>query len=176
MPAAHFDADRCGHDLLESDPAVRESVSRQFGAESFGPAGAPNRVFLREAVFTDAVRRQQLEAILHPAIRARWMALAETANKTGDWLFVDIPLLFETGAESCFDHIVAVACSPENQLRRLVESRGMTADMAAKIISTQIDLQTKMSKAGHLIWNDSTLICLEGQTALFANWLRQSHA
>jgi hypothetical protein len=43
------------------------------------------------------------------------------------------------------------------------------------MIDVQLDLAEKIRKADHLIWNDSTTECLEGQTALFAGWLRQRH-
>jgi dephospho-CoA kinase len=162
--------------LLAADPEVRGAVQAQFGAQSYDKGGNPDRTYLRDLVFSNPERRKQLEAILHPAIRSRWMALASEANVGKHWLFVDIPLLFETGVESCFDHVAVVACSPNTQLRRLIESRGLTSDLAEKMISTQIDLRTKMSKADHVIWNDSSLPCLDRQAALLAAWLPKSHA
>jgi len=176
LPATRFDADRCAHELLAADAKVRQAVQDQFGEQSFGSEGSPNRAYLRDVVFSDAGQRKQLEAILHPVIRSRWMALASEASAGKDWLFVDIPLLFESGVESCFDHIAVVACPPNTQLRRLIDGRGLTSDLAEKMISTQIDLRTKMSKADHLIWNDSSLSCLDRQAALLAGWLLKSHA
>lgn len=176
LPAAHFDADRSAHKLLGGDPEVRQKVVEEFGSQAFDAEGRPDRNFLREVVFRDEGRRKTLEAILHPAIRKAWTALAEKTNSDGGWLFVDIPLLFETGAESAFDHIVVIACSAETQLRRMAECRNLSAPLAQKIISTQIDLLTKMNKADHLIWNDSSPTCLEQQTAHFAELLRQYHA
>jgi dephospho-CoA kinase len=176
LPAKRFDADRCAHELLAADAGVRHAVQDQFGAQSYSRDGSPNRAYLRDVVFADTGRRKQLEAILHPVIRSRWLALASEANAGKDWLFVDIPLLFESGVENCFDHVAVVSCSPNTQLRRLIDDRGLTSDLAEKMISTQIDLQTKMSKADHLIWNDSSLSCLDRQAALLAGWLLQSHA
>jgi dephospho-CoA kinase len=176
LPATRFDADRCAHDLLAADADVRHAVQDQFGLQAYGEDGTPDRAYLRALVFSDPGRRKNLEAILHPMIRSRWMALASEASARKDWLFVDIPLLFESGVESCFDHIAVVACPPNTQLRRLIDERGLTSDLAKKMISTQIDLPTKMSKANHLIWNDSSLLCLEQQAALLAGWLLQSHA
>jgi len=176
LPATLFDADRCAHELLSADAEVRHAVRAEFGAQSYGAEGNPNRAYLRDLVFSNAGRRKQLEAILHPVIRSRWMALASEANAGNAWLFVDIPLLFESGVESRFDHIAVVACPPNSQLRRLIDVRGLTSDLAEMMISTQIDLRTKMSKADHLIWNDSSLSCLDQQAALLAGWLLQSHA
>jgi len=176
LPAAHFDADRSAHELLESDPEVRRKVLEEFGVQAFAADGKPNRNFLREVVFRDEERRKALEAILHPAIRKTWTTMAEKTKSNGDWLFVDIPLLFETGVENAFDHVVVVACSAETQLRRMAELRHLPAPLARKIISTQIDLPTKMNKAHHVIWNDSSPTCLEQQTAHFAELLRHYHA
>jgi len=175
LPATRFDADRCAHELLAVDAGVRQAVQDQFGAQSYAANGSPNRAYLRDLVFSDAGRRKLLEAILHPVIRARWQTLASEASAGKNWLFVDIPLLFESGVESCFDHVAVVASSPNTQLRRLIDHRGLTGDLAEKMISTQIDLRTKMSKADHLIWNDSSLSCLDRQATLFAAWLLQSH-
>jgi dephospho-CoA kinase len=176
LPATRFDADRCAHELLAADPGVRRAVQDQFGAQSYGADGSPNRAHLREVVFSDPGRRKLLEAVLHPVIRSRWMALASEARVGKGWLFADIPLLFEGGVENCFDHIAVVACPPNTQLRRLIEGRGLTSDLAQTMISTQIELSTKMSKADHLIWNDSSLSCLDRQAALLAGWLLKSHA
>ncbi len=176
LPATRFDADRCAHELLAADAGVRRAVEEQFGAQSFGADGNPNRAYLREVVFSDPGRRKLLEAILHPVIRSRWMALVSEARAGKGWLFADIPLLFESGVESCFDHIAVVASPPNTQLRRLTCGRGLTSELAQTMISAQIELPTKMSKADHLIWNDSSLTCLDRQAALLAGWLLKSHA
>ena len=173
LPAELFDADRCAHELLENDSAVRAAVSGTFGPEIYDAHGKPDRARLRELVFSEELHRKRLEEILHPAIRARWSTLAEQTAKTGGWLCVDIPLLYETGAESRFDRVIVVACAPETQRRRLRENRGLDDETAARIIATQLDLWAKIKKADHVIWNDSTDACLDGQAALLAGWLRQ---
>ena len=173
LPAELFDADRCAHELLENDSAVRAAVSEAFGPEIYDAQGKPDRARLRELVFSEELHRRQLEEILHPAIRARWSALAEQVARTGGWLFVDIPLLYETGAESRFDRVIVVACSSETQRRRLRENRDLDDETASRIMAAQLDLKTKIKKADHVIWNDSTDACLDGQAALLAGWLRQ---
>ena len=173
LPAEHFDADRSAHELLENDSAVRAAVSEAFGPDIYDAQGKPDRVRLRGLVFSEELHRRRLEEILHPAIRARWSALAEKIARTGGWLLVDIPLLYETGAESRFDRVIVVACAPETQRRRLREKRGLDDGTAARIIAAQLDLTTKIKKADHVIWNDSTDACLDGQAALLAGWLGQ---
>jgi dephospho-CoA kinase len=126
-------------------------------------------------VFSDELQRKQLEDILHPAIRARWLTLAAQILRSGGWLCVDIPLLYETGAEANFDRVIVVACSLRTQVRRLTELRGLDAATAHRIIAAQLDLGTKIKKADHVIWNDSTDACLNGQAELLSGWLQKRY-
>jgi dephospho-CoA kinase len=170
LPASEvFDSDRCAHELLESSPVVRAEIVATFGVGVCDGDGKPDRARLRELVFNDAAARRNLEKILHPAIRNRWIKRA--AQISGSWFVVDIPLLYETAAESHFDRILVVACSDTTQRERLGAKRGLAGGIADKIIASQIDLRTKIEKAHHVIWNDSTLACLERQAALLAGWL-----
>ena len=175
MQADVFDSDQCAHELLAGDAAVWELVRARFGSEVFHADGTPNRVALRECVFRDETARKDLEAILHPRIRARWLALLEIAQSGKNWVCIDIPLLYETAAEQHFDRVVVVACSANTQRLRLRVDRGLSDDLAARIIAAQLDLREKISRATHLIWNDSTPASLERQATLLANWLRHRY-
>ena len=174
LPAELFDADRIAHELLASDAAIRQAVAVAFDNVICDAEGNPDRAKLRALVFDDEPKRRQLERILHPAIRARWTTRATEIAREGGWFVVDIPLLFETHAEVSFDRIVVVACSPVTQRRRLAEQRGLSAALAEKIITSQLDLATKINHAHHVIWNDSTLPCLERQARLLAASLRHT--
>ena len=175
LPGVCFDADQCSRELLEEDPEVHEAVRQVFGDAVFGALGRPDRLLLRRVVFQSDARRRELEAILHPRIRARWIGMAHEHHRQASWLLVDIPLLFETEAEGHCDRTVVVACSRSVQETRLLEERHLPADLAQRIIGAQLDLGTKIKKADHVIWNDSTVSCLDGQAALLAGWLRQRY-
>src|SRR5688572_30343956 len=175
VPGELFDADRAARELLENDPEIRQQVRAEFGTGVLNDDGFLDRARLRAEVFADDAKRRELEAILHPAIRRQWTAEAAQRTAPGSWYFVDIPLLYETSAEAHFERVVVVGCSPATQRARLREQRGLDDQLAERIIGAQFDLEQKILKADHVIWNDSTTECLEGQTALFAGWLRQRH-
>jgi dephospho-CoA kinase len=188
LPGTLFDADATAHELLASDPAIHAAIRERFGSEVFDPSGLPNRIRLRELIFRAPERRAELEGILHPIIRQRWLALAAghrassaaaAANaeptKPRSWFYLDIPLLYETAAESELDRVAVVACSPATQRARLRAFRNLDDAIIEKIIGAQHDLGLKMTKADHVIWNDSTVSCLDGQAKLFAGWLRNYH-
>jgi dephospho-CoA kinase len=171
-----FDADRCGHELLAEDANVQRQVAAAFGTQVFGADGKPDRARLREIVFTDPVKRRTLEEILHPAIRARWTEMAQDAARGDHWFGADIPLLYETNAQSYFNAIVVVACSPATQRTRLLQLRHLANETAEKIISTQFDLATKIAKADYLIWNDSSPSSLDRQARCLAGALQRGPA
>ena len=175
LPAEVFDADQCAHELLAGDADVRAAVRDEFGSSVFDADGRPDRAALRTLVFHDDSTRARLEAILHPVIRERWSALAATAKSGKKWLCFDIPLLYETAIETQFDRVIVVACSSDTQRQRLRVARGLSDELAARILAAQLDLREKISRCHHLIWNDSTPARLERQATLLAHWLRHRY-
>jgi dephospho-CoA kinase len=172
LAARLFDADAASRELLEHDPEVRRRITSELFAEAYTPDGQPNRAAIRHLVFQDPAAKARLESILHPRIRDRWTLLAEECRKTSAHFVVEIPLLFETGAEHFFDHIVTVTCSFETQLARTA-ARGLPRDQAESIIRNQIPLDKKSALAHFVIWNDGSLANLENQSAELAKILRK---
>ncbi len=172
LPITMFDADACSHELLATDTAIQNAVRVEFGREVFDGNGRPDRTRLRDIIFAEPDKRRALEAILHPAIRARWSQEAVQAAQRPEWFSADIPLLYETGAEMHFAAIVVVACAPATQRERLTQERGLAPSIAENIIATQLDLATKMSRADHVIWNDGTFAPLERQACALAAYLQ----
>jgi len=178
IPADSFDADACARELLEKDESVKNQVRERIHPQAYEADGTVNRDLLRELIYQDATKKSSLEAILHPMVRERWSRQAREAKTVSRLFVVDIPLLFETKAESLFDLIVTVACSQAVQLERLRTQRGLTEEISLKIIATQAPMSLKISGSHHVIWNDGDLASLTAQTDLFArHWqaVSQNH-
>ena len=165
-----FDADRRARELTASDPATLEAIRDRFGSEVFDATGVLQRSALRAIVFADPAKRKALEAILHPAIRRSWLELAESIREEPGkrWLAVDIPLLFETSAETHLDKVVVVACSAATQRRRLIENRRLTAGLADSMIASQLPLTVKIDRADYVVWNDGLPEALDLQAELLS--------
>lgn len=174
LPGQFFDSDLCVSELLATD-VVRDGVQEKFGSAVVDGHGHLNKTALRELVFRDPEKRVALEKILHPRVRERWTELLENTERGSNWVFVDIPLLFETGAEAAFDSVVLVACPDWLQRERLMEIRGLDEELAGKMILSQLDLPTKLGKAEHVIWNGGSLGCLRAQTQLLAGYFKESY-
>src|SRR5690606_30125099 len=96
--------------VADADVAAREAVAAgsdglaevvdAFGSEVLLDDGNLDRAAMRKRVFADADARARLEAIVHPRVRARLLALCEAAD--GDYVIAAIPLLAEGGGRSAY--------------------------------------------------------------------------
>ena len=152
-----IDTDNLARQVVEPGQPALSEVSRLFGPEILDAQGGLRRDLLAHRVFADPALRRQLEAILHPRIRALWLAQAQSWRSEGRALgAVAIPLLFETGAEKEFDAVVCIACSPATQLERL-RSRGWPDEQINQRIQAQWPIENKMSKSNYVIWAEGSL-------------------
>ena len=160
---AVVDTDNLAREVVQPGEPALEEIRSTFGSIVFDPSGELNREALAGVVFRDEIARKKLEAILHPRIQQLWQARLATWRKEGrTQAAVIIPLLFETRAESEFDTVVCIACSPATQRRRL-DLRGWTPDQIEQRISAQMPIAEKMSRAHQVVWSEGELGVLEQQ-------------
>ena len=137
-------------------PALQEIVQR-FGPRVLLADGQLNRAELARVVFADAGARADLEAILHPRIRAAWEAEAQGWRAAGRGVgAVLVPLLFETGAAARFDAVICVACTEASQWQRL-RQRGWTDGQIRQRVAAQWPVERKMARADFVVWSDTSL-------------------
>lgn len=152
-------ADEVVHHLLEHD---REAISRiveRFGGGLEGQEGI-DRKALGRAVFADEEALGDLEDILHPLVRTETDRRIEAS---GAALFVaEIPLLFETGRDTDFDHTVAVTV-PESRRRAWAEERGVEEGTLRAIEARQLAGEEKAARADFVVHNDGDLKRLAAQ-------------
>lgn len=152
---AHLiEADQLGHQvLLPGGEAYQETVS-QFGEEILHADGTIDRSLLAARVFPDAEALARLNAIVHPAVRAR--ALHE-AKITGAAVTVyAAAILIESGGYKDCDKIILVGCPVKQQIERALERGGITLEQIRARISRQIPLEEKLKYADYLIDTSGT--------------------
>ncbi|MFS8544095.1 MAG: dephospho-CoA kinase, partial [Limnochordales bacterium] len=122
------------------------------------PDGRLDRRRLGALVFADPERRRQLEAILHPRIRARLRQKIDDAARDGRPVVAEIPLLFESPASRALvDVTVVVYVDREQQLQRLMARDGLTRPEAEARLVAQLPLDEKARQAHHVIDNRQDL-------------------
>lgn len=172
---SYFDADACVRHHLENNAEVAQKIRLKLGTDMLDPTGLPDRNKLRDAIYYDEVARKELESILHPYVWRDYEAMFHERSVTSKIIIADIPLIYETKSQGRFDMITVLACSPETQIRRLKEKRGISGDLANKMLSSQFPLREKMQSADCVIWNDGSLLALKNQSEIFARNLYLNH-
>ena len=138
---------RLGVPVHDADAAVHRLLGPGGGAvaavaQAFPGVAAEGRVDRRELgrrVFGDAAALRRLEALLHPAVRLDQRAFLQGAARRGCRLAVlDVPLLFETGADLDCDAVAVVSAPRFVQLARVLARPGMTRARLAAVEAQQM--------------------------------------
>lgn len=142
------DADQVVHDLYRSEavPPVAELFPDVI------VDGAVDRQLLSANLAKNPAKFRELEAIVHPLVRAREKAFLDRQRDLGQELVIlDIPLLFDTGGQNRVDRIIVVSCDPQIQRTRVLARPGMTEEKFQLILARQVPDAEKRAKADYII-------------------------
>jgi dephospho-CoA kinase len=151
-----IDADSLARLAVAPGSAGLAAVADRFGSAVIRPDGSLDRSALASIVFGDRAARADLEAIVHPDVYRRireWFGALPPPTPVA---IADIPLLFETGHEYDFDGTIVCACSPAEQLRRLVVRDGLSERDARARLAAQWPIEEKVKRADYVIRTDGT--------------------
>jgi dephospho-CoA kinase len=156
--ASIFEAE--GAPVYDSDAAVAALYGKGGAAvipieQAFPGAtenGMVDREALRRIVFSDPAALARLEAIVHPLVLAGRDSFFGRARAAGaDIVVLDIPLLFETGAEAGLDAVVVVSAPEAVQRARVLAREHMTRDRFNAILARQTPDAEKRARADYVI-------------------------
>lgn len=162
LGASVVDTDLIARELTASGGAAMPALRAAFGEGVADATGALDRAAMRERVFADSTARQQLEAILHPLIRAR--CETEIAAARGVYIVLVVPLLVETGTwlARC-DHIVVVDCPEAVQVERVMQRSGLAEAQVRAIMASQVSRERRRAAAHEIIDNAGDFDSLRAQ-------------
>ncbi len=143
------DSDAAVHALYGPGGAAARAIGEAFPG-TLTPEGGVDRPALRAAVLGDAENLARLEAIVHPLVREESCAFL-TRNAGAPLVVLDIPLLFETGAEARCDAVLVVTAPPELQRARVLARPGMTEAALDAILAKQMPDAEKRARADFVI-------------------------
>ncbi|MCW2808386.1 MAG: coaE [Marmoricola sp.] len=164
LGAVIIDADALAREVVAKGTPGLDEVVAEFGEDLLGSDGELDRPAMGRLVFNDASARKRLEAIVHPLVFERIVALEDRAAE--DAVVVhDIPLLAESGRADTFDAVIVVDAPPEVQLERMLTDRGWTREDAASRIAAQATREERRAIATHVIENTGTREDLRARVA-----------
>lgn len=133
-----------------------------FGESILNHDHTLNRKKLGELVFNNQFLLEQLNSVLHPIIR-REITNRLATYSTEPFVFIDVPLLFETDSRSNYDEIVLVYAKPEICLERIVKRDGISSQLAKQKIDAQMDIEWKRSLSDFIFTNEGSIEQLHHQ-------------
>lgn len=151
LGAATLSTDAVVHELYRS-AALRDALVERFGPE-VAPGGVVDRAAVAARVFGNDGEREWLEGTLWPLVGER---VAEFRASAGDVpaAVVEVPLLFESGMDSAFDHTIAVVADEELRAERAA-ARGHEA--VEQRTGRQLSQDEKSQRADYTVRNDGTV-------------------
>jgi dephospho-CoA kinase len=153
------DADVVARLVVEPGTETLNRIEKIFGSEVILPDGTLNRAKLGEIIFNDPASRQQLNDVIHPAIRKELLRQRDAFLAEGhETVVLDIPLLFESKLLNFAEKILVVSVSETIQLNRLMERNGLTEQEARARIASQLPMSVKEAGADAVIFNNGSLV------------------
>ncbi|MDQ3977963.1 MAG: dephospho-CoA kinase [Actinomycetota bacterium] len=175
-------ADR-GAVVIDTDVIAREVVAPgtpgytavvdRFGPSVVRPGGELDRSALARHVFSDEQALADLNAIVHPAVRASVGERLARLQETDHLVVLVVPLLVEVGV-GAYDvsGVLVVDCAEEVAVARLVGARGMDEADARRRLATQASRSERLAAADFVVENDGSLEQLEAEVGRAWEWMR----
>lgn len=158
-----IDADVLAREVVEPGTPALARIVERFGPQMLRD-GQLDRARLGEIVFADPAAREDLERIVHPAVRARAAELERAAGHDAVVVHV-IPLLVETGQQQEFDLVVTVDVDHETQIQRLIARNGYSHAAAESRTAAQASREDRRMASDVVLDNSGNVAQLRSQIA-----------
>ncbi len=164
--AAVLSSDEIVHRLIAEDPEVRRALRARYGDGVFGTDDRIDRAALAGIVFANRSELAWLEGLLHPRVRREYLAWLDGLADSVDVAVVEVPLLYETGADELFDAVVVITASEDVR-------RSRTAAPLEQRSGRLIPDDEKVRRADFAYVNDGTFEELDAFVASVLEPLRR---
>ena len=151
-------ADQLGHQVMAKNAEAYEPIVKLFGAEILDEEGEIDRRKLGARVFANPEELSRLNAIVHPAVRARARRQTEEfASREPDGICIyEAAIIIETGSFREYDRLIVVSCTREQQIERAISRDHLTREEVLNRLSRQMPLEEKVKHADYVIDTSGT--------------------
>lgn len=152
-----FYSDTVAKEILSSNPNVRNQIIELFGSETY-IGNNPDKEYLARMVFNDAKKLEQLNQIIHPAVRNQFKEW--TQNQNSNFVFNEAAILFESGSYKNFSKTILVTSPTELRIERLLKRDQSTVEKIKSRMQNQWSDEQKIPLADFVIVNDEKTLIL----------------
>lgn len=168
--AVVIDADAIVHELQQPGASMLGELAARFGDDILRDDGSLDRGRLAEIAFADEQTVRDLNAIVHPQVRAEIAARVAEHAGTNRVVVLDIPLITERGTYP-MAALLVVDAPVETAVERIAASRSMTVEQARARMANQIGRDQRLALADRVIDNSGDLVALERQVDDVWAWM-----
>lgn len=151
------DADIIARHLLDQNGQAYNEVVNVFGSEILQENGEINRQALGALVFNHPDKLKQLDELMAPFLQESILAAIKQASQNQNLVIVDVPLMYEKGYDEWMDQVAVVYCTPNQQLKRLMQRNQLTEKEAKQRIDSQLPIEMKKLLAEVVFDNSNDL-------------------
>ena len=156
-----FSCDQIYREIME-DEAYIAQISNVF--DGVVVEGKIDKNALSQLVFSDKTARNKLNSIAHPLIMSTLYARMQ--NCASDFVFAEVPLLFEGGYEKDFDDIIVVYRNKSERIKSVMDRDGVSELEVVSRMRSQIDYEKKMQS-----WANDKCFLNVFQSFLYKDWI-----
>lgn len=165
-------ADKIVHRFLTPETLVGQQVIGLFGPDILSN-NQIDRTKIAKKAFYDPALLQALEHLLHPLVHHEIKNEYLRHSSKLPLFIVEIPLLFETGADVDYPIKISVIASPQLCQQRFEKAHGHSKQDYQQRMKRQLSLEEKASRASYVIVNDGSIEELKvAVTKLYEQLLR----
>jgi dephospho-CoA kinase len=152
-----IEADLLGHQVMAKGAEAYDAIVAEF-PDVLNGEGEIDRRKLGAQVFADAELLKKLNAIVHPAVRARSRRLTEefTRRQPDGICVYEAAIIMETGSFRDFDRLIVASCTKEQQVERAILRDHLTREEVLDRLRRQMPLEQKVKYADYVIDTSGT--------------------
>lgn len=147
-----FFSDKEAKEILTSSPLVKKQITNLFGQNSYLKNGDLNRQYLSSQIFNDKNKLEQMNQIVHPAVRESFKIW--TQKQASNIVFNEAAILFETGAFKIYDKTILITASKETKIKRIQKRDNISIENIKSRMNSQWTDEKKKPLADFIITND----------------------
>ena len=152
-------ADQAAHEVKQAGTACYRQLVELLGRDILDPRGEIDRQRMAERIFASSDLLEQVNHIIHPAVKEYLLNRLKTARVKGEaeLFFVEAALLVECGYGGLLDEMWYIYADEETRRRRLSQSRGYSGERIDQIMDSQLSEQAFRNACDFVIDNSGAL-------------------